>query len=130
MPDPVSTTLVFTRRTSIFGKTKGAIAMTIHEASSGAKPCSMPALVPVAGMKWREPSLNQKWYDGTQILAAVLVRDSRWDKTYWEYSVVTINADDGRFDLECNGDPWGWDYASIQWFILLDGQVVDESEGA
>lgn len=85
-----------------------------------------PPPVALAELKWREPSLDQLWQDGTQILAAVRMRDSRWNRECWEYSVVTIHADEGRFDLECNNEPWGWDYDSIHYFVVLSGKIIED----
>ena len=76
-------------------------------------------------MEWREPTLEQHWDDGTQILAAVRLRDSRSKREYWEYAVVTVEADEGHFALVCNGEPWCWDYENIERFVVLDGRVFD-----
>ena len=72
-------------------------------------------------MEWREPTLEQQWEDGTQILAAVRVV-SRTKREYWEYAVVTVEADEGHFALVCNNERWGWDYSDIEKFVVLSGR--------
>lgn len=73
----------------------------------------------VSGLKWEKPEPDQYWEDCTQILAAVPVIDRRTNRSYVEFSVVTIRCDEGYFNLECNGEPWGWDYSDIALFVFL-----------
>lgn len=73
----------------------------------------------VACLDWKKPTEDQLWGDGTQILAAVPVIDRRTNRSYVEFSVVTIRCDEGYFAVECNGDPWGWDYTDIAMYVLL-----------
>lgn len=84
-----------------------------------------PPLIDLAGLQWREPSLDQRWQDGTQILAAVLVRDSRTNSTYWDYSVVTVEAGEGYFEITIDGEAWGWEYHQISKFAVLSGRVSE-----
>jgi hypothetical protein len=83
------------------------------------------SLADLRSMDWREPTLEQQWEDGTQILAAVRVLDSRTKREYWEYSVVKVEADEGHFALTCNDEPWGWEYENIERFVVIAGRVFD-----
>jgi hypothetical protein len=88
-------------------------------------PSHCSSLADLRSMDWREPTLEQQWEDGTQILAAVRVLDSRTRQEYWEYAVVTVEADEGHFALTCNDEPRGWEYENIERFVVLAGRVFD-----
>ena len=75
-------------------------------------------------LKWHDAIPGLIWDDGTQILTAVECCDHRdTTRTWIEYDVVTIRCDEYYFSLECNNEPWGWEYDSIVQFALLSGRV-------
>lgn len=64
------------------------------------------------------------WEDGTQFLAAVPVQ-SRHARGKWsyEYSIVTVKCDEHFFELECEGESWGWSLDDVDFFIVLSGRA-------
>lgn len=71
---------------------------------------------------WQQIDPKRLWNDGTQILVAVPVSDARWTKRgwYYEYSVVVIRCDEDFFDIETpDGDAWGWDLDSVDFYVIL-----------
>lgn len=59
--------------------------------------------------------------DGSQYLVALQVRYDG-GPCYWEYSVVRIKCD-GYFIVECNDEPWGWEWPDVEFFVPLRGSV-------
>lgn len=81
-----------------------------------------PSKLPKSVIGWQQVDNKRLWNDGTQILAAVPVHDDRWPTVGWlyEFSVVVIRCDEGLFELETpDGDPWGWDLDSIDYYAIL-----------
>lgn len=69
--------------------------------------------------QWQPVPQDAVWEDGTQLLVAVpIVGDGNW---YYEYNVIEIQCDEDYFNLECNGDPWGWLWEDIDFYIQLSG---------
>lgn len=88
---------------------------------------SASADLPTA-IEWHDATGVLIWEDGTQILTVVECRDTRrGSRIYSAFDVVTIRCDEGYFELECNGEPWGWDYDDIGKFALLSGRVQKPS---
>lgn len=69
--------------------------------------------------QWLPIPQDTAWEDGTRLLVAVpIVGVTDW---YYEYSVIEIKCDEDDFELECNGDPWGWSWEDIDFYIQLSG---------
>ena len=74
-------------------------------------------------LNWTEPKESDRWSDGSVLLAALRVRDRISQKTYWELSIVTIKIDvfdeHSYFELEVEGEVWGWDYDDIDLYVHI-----------
>lgn len=67
--------------------------------------------------------------DGNQYLMAVRVCHSedkkmrlplnQRERQWWDFAVVTARVDEDYFALECEGEPWGWDWDSVEWFVEM-----------
>lgn len=71
---------------------------------------------------WQEMDTKRLWGDGTQILVAVPVCDTRHpaEDWYYEFSIVVIKCDEGFFGLETpDGDAWAWDLDSVDYYVIL-----------
>jgi len=78
-----------------------------------------PTRLPACVTGWKEVDPARLWEDGTQILVAVPVC-SRGESWYYEFSVVVIRCDEGYFEIETSdGDAWGWDLDSIDFYVEL-----------
>lgn len=71
-------------------------------------------------VKWMHRKQHpDQFEDGSQYLVAVQIVSERTPPYEWEYSVITIKADEGRFDIECNGESWGWLWEDVEFYIPL-----------
>lgn len=58
------------------------------------------------------------FFDGDQYLVALQCgRDG--GPHYWEYSVVRIYCDEDYFQVDCNDEPWGWQWEDVEFYIRL-----------
>ena len=100
--------------------------------ASGSSHCSTAHVpdasrLPGAVGQWLPMDLKRLWEDATQILVAVPVcsrirntRKRAEDDWYYEFSVICIRCDEEYFECETSdGDAWGWDLHSVDWYIQL-----------
>jgi hypothetical protein len=86
-----------------------------------------PSRLPVCGGGWQPMDVKRSWTDGTQLLVAVPVqsgiRNSRMravDHWFYEFSVIVIRCDEDYFEIEtADGDAWGWDLDSVDFYVIL-----------
>lgn len=69
------------------------------------------------GAQGNFPSL----YDGEQYLCAVYVHNNTTGAYYWDIVVVSVAfddlADEPTAELEIAGEPWGWTWESVYWYV-------------
>jgi hypothetical protein len=86
-----------------------------------------PSRLPASVVGWQAMDTKRLWNDCTQLLVAVPVqsriRNSRMravDDWFYEFSVVVIRCDEDFFDIETtDGDAWGWDLDSVDFYVIL-----------
>lgn len=87
-----------------------------------------PSRLPACVIGWQPMDLKRLWNDCTQLLVAVPVasripkspKRSADDDWYYEFSVVVIRCDEGYFEIETTeGDAWGWELESIDFYVIL-----------
>ena len=86
-----------------------------------------PSRLPACVTDWRPMDTLRRWNDCTQLLVAVPVqsriRNSRMravDDWFYEFSVVVIRCDEDFFDIvTADGDAWGWDLDSVDFYVIL-----------
>ena len=61
---------------------------------------------------------NGEFGDGDQYLVAVPV-STRGGAHYYEYSVITWDCDEEGAVAQCNGESWGWDWESVDFYIEM-----------
>lgn len=76
------------------------------------------------GINWVKNDPDKyKWFqDGSEFLVALRVGNNKKKTERWEYAVITVNCDEGRFDLSSNNelyDMWSWE--DFEYFHLMDG---------
>lgn len=71
------------------------------------------------GLAWQQPIRDDLWYDGTTILAGVRFID-KWQKTHWDFAVVTVRCDEDFFQLEVEGEEWGWHYDDVELLCVIE----------
>jgi len=65
---------------------------------------------PAAG--WRKAEPGQTFEDGDLILCAVPLMPSGFD-----YCVLSVKCDEGYFRLDLDGEPWGWEWSDVAWWM-------------
>lgn len=77
---------------------------------------------------WRHCSEHgDAFEDDETMMVAVPVRDNRTGKSHWEIECVVARVDDS--DDTCTleslyGDDWGWDWASVEWWLPMSEVLV------
>ena len=66
-------------------------------------------------MNWREnkPGEEPQVEVGDTYLVAVEVGNAGWQKSWWEYAI--ISATETGWELE--GDVWGWDWSDVTYWM-------------
>ena len=67
-------------------------------------------------------SEGQTFEDGETILCAVPLLPSGYD-----YCVLTVQCDEGLFRLTFDGEPWGWDWSDVEWWMPVPKAPAAES---
>ena len=82
--------------------------------------------LPKSVVGWQPMDTKRLWNDGTQIIVAVPVNNhprsspKKADDWYYELAIVVIRCDEDSFDLETpDGDAWGWDLDSVDFYAIL-----------
>jgi hypothetical protein len=86
-----------------------------------------PSRLPACVVGWQPMDTKRLWNDCTQLLVAVPVhsriRNSRMravDDWFYEFSVIVIRCDEDFFDIEtADGNGWGWDLESVDFYAIL-----------
>lgn len=79
------------------------------------------AMSEIMQIEWHSRDDKPDFFDGDQYLVIVGVVDDSFGKRreYSEFSVVTIKCDEGFFGIECEGEPWGWEWDSVEYWAKL-----------
>ena len=75
----------------------------------------------LTGLAWQTAPREVVWCDGDLILTAIpIVNGRKKDGWIYEHDVVRIRCDEDYFSVECIcGEPWGWDFDMIDFFVML-----------
>lgn len=74
---------------------------------------------PVIALPWKPREQHPRlFYDGDQYLVALQV-SYRGGPAYWEYAVIRVRCDEDYFSLELDGEPWGWEWEAVEFYIRL-----------
>lgn len=65
--------------------------------------------------RWRKAVANQTFEDGDRILVRVPLHEDSGGGD--EFAVVEVRCDEGRFDLKCDGEHFGWEWADVDFWI-------------
>lgn len=74
-------------------------------------------------LDWKVYEPGTEHWDGQKLVVAVPVHNNRhMRKGQWvyEFSVVRIECDETFFRLTVEGDPWGWDLDSIDYYVEIN----------
>lgn len=71
--------------------------------------------VPEERGRWRKAVAGQKFEDGDTILVRVPLHEDSGGGYEWQ--VVVVRCDEGRFELRCDGEHWGWEWADVESWI-------------
>lgn len=61
---------------------------------------------------WRQAKDGQQFYDGDVIVCAVALASGGFD-----FACVHLRVDEGRFEMDVEGDAWGWTWDDVTWWI-------------
>jgi len=72
-------------------------------------------------IRWRLSSEHGELFtDGERMLVAVPCCDSKQtDITWWDICAIVIHCDEGQFDITAQGEPWGWDWDDVEWWVPI-----------
>ena len=101
--------------------------MSVDASAKNAEHTPDPSRLPACVVGWQPMDPKRLWNDCAQLLVAVPVnsriRNSRMravDDWFYEFSVIVIRCDEDFFDIEtADGDAWGWDLDSVDFYAIL-----------
>lgn len=70
-------------------------------------------------LDWKEMSIGEEWEDGTKLLVVVPVHTRGRPGWTYEVSSITLVCDEGRFEIECESGPWGWDLEDVDYYVEI-----------
>lgn len=70
-------------------------------------------------LPWQPASLHPKMFDdGEKMLVAVPLHEDSGGG--YDFDVITINCDEGRFEIKCSGKTWGCTWLDVECFIPIN----------
>lgn len=70
-------------------------------------------------MSWKRREEHPELFEnGDQYLVAVHCGPNGGPYR-WEYAVVRVDCDEGRFALNVDGEPWGWEWDDVEFYARL-----------
>ena len=67
-------------------------------------------------INWRKrEDHTEQFQDGEVMLVAVPLYDSGYD-----LSIITVSCGVHFFNLESNGDPWGWEWDNVDYWVPIE----------
>ena len=82
-------------------------------------PTRMPK--PLQSLEW-QPMTEKAWLSTDELLVAVPIKDQRPNPQHpwvYEFAVVQISCDEDYFEVNLDGEIWGWELSDCDYYVLI-----------